>query len=243
MARRLAVRPVRLGGSEADMRILGLITARGGSKGIERKNVRSIAGKPLIAWTVEAALRSERLADLVVSTEDQEIADAARDAGARVPFMRPADLAADTTPGIDPVLHAIEMLPGYDAVLLLQPTSPLRAAEDIDGLLALADRTEAPSIVSVCAAEEQPAWMYRLADGGRMEPLLPEASAARRQDLPPVYTLNGALYFATLPWLAEHRSFIGPGTLGYPMPAERSIDIDGPLDWRIAEMLLQEGAR
>ncbi len=110
--------------------VLGLIPARGGSKGIPRKNIQPIAGKPLIAWTIEAA-RTAGLANVVVSTEDAEIAEVAREWGAEVPFMRPSELAADDTPGIEPVLHAIELLPDYEGVLLLQPTSPLRSSEDI----------------------------------------------------------------------------------------------------------------
>src|SRR5690349_11475180 len=112
------------------MPVLGLIPARGGSKGIPRKNIKPIAGKPLIAWTIEAALAARGLDGVVVTTEDPEIAEVARAYGAEVPFLRPMELAADETPGIDPVLHALDMLPGFDAVLLLQPTSPLRTAAD-----------------------------------------------------------------------------------------------------------------
>lgn len=219
---------------------MALIPARGGSKGIPRKNVRTIAGKPLIAWTIEAALRVPGLAAVVVTTEDEEIAEVARAAGAQVPFMRPAALAADETPGIEPVLHALDMLPIYDSVLLLQPTSPLRTTEDIEGILAVAANTGAPSIVSGCAPEDSPSWMYRMDTAGRLTPLLPAAEVVRRQDLPPVFALNGAMYFADTKWLRARRGFVGPETLGYEMPSDRSIDIDVPLDWRIAEMLLSD---
>lgn len=222
------------------MTTFALIPARGGSKGIPRKNIRMMAGKPLIAWTIEAARRARGVDAVVVSTEDAEIAEVARDWGAEVPFVRPTELAADETPGIDPVLHAISMLSQYDAVLLLQPTSPLRATADIEGLLALARQRGAPAIVSVCESEDHPNWMYRIDGGGRLEPLLAEPVAARRQDLPPVYALNGAIYYARTEWLQQHRGFIGPETLGYPMPGERSVDIDGPLDWRLAELLLAD---
>lgn len=222
------------------MNVLGLIPARGGSKGIPRKNVRVIAGKPLIAWTIDAARRSALLDAVVVSTEDEEIAETARSWGAQVPFMRPSHLSADDTPGIDPVFHAIDMLPYYDAVLLLQPTSPLRTADDIDGLLTQAIETGAPSVVSVCEPEDHPYWMYRLGTDGRLERLIDAPPVARRQDLPAVYALNGAMYFARVDWLREHRRFVGEGTLGYPMPGDRSSDIDGPMDWRIAEWLLSD---
>ncbi len=220
------------------MAVLALIPARGGSKGIPRKNVREIAGKPLIAWTIEAAGAAAGVDAVVVSTEDDEIAAVSLACGADVPFMRPAVLAADETPGIDPVLHALDMLPSYDAVLLLQPTSPLRTTADIEGILALAAETGAPAMVSVCESRDHPNWMYDLDTGGRLEPLFTGQGAPRRQDLPPIYSLNGAMYFARTEWLRDRRSFVGPGTLGYPMPAERSVDIDSPLDWRIAEMLL-----
>lgn len=224
------------------MTVFALIPARGGSKGIPRKNVRPIAGKPLIAWTIEAARAARDIDAVVVSTEDAEIADVARAWGAEVPFLRPVELAADETPGVDPVLHAIEMLPEHDAVILLQPTSPLRTAADIDGLLALVAQAGAPSAVSVCEPDSHPSWMYRLDGDGRLAPLLPVPAAVRRQDLPPVYSLNGAIYYARTAWLRERRGFVGPETIGYCMPADRSVDIDGPLDWRLAELLLADVA-
>jgi CMP-N-acetylneuraminic acid synthetase len=222
------------------MPTLALIPARGGSKGIPRKNVRMLAGQPLIAWTIQAALASTRIDAVVVSTEDEEIAEVARNAGAEVPFMRPAKLSADDTPGIEPALHAIEMPPAYDAVLLLQPTSPLRTTADIDGVMALAAETNAPAIVSVCEAEDHPSWMYRLAPGGNLQRLFPGPNVDRRQDLPKVFSLNGAIYFGRTEWLRAQRSFVGEGTIGYPMSVEDSVDIDGPLDWRLAEILLAE---
>lgn len=226
---------------EQAMTVFALIPARKGSKGIPRKNIREIAGKPLIAWTIEAARAARGVDAVVVSTEDAEIAEIARCWGADVPFLRPAALAEDDTPGIDPVFHAISMLPPHEAVLLLQPTSPLRSTEDIDGLLAVVERTGAPSVVSLRESHDHPDWMYRMNGEGQLDPLLPTPPtppAVRRQDLPPVYALNGAIYYARTAWLQEHRSFIGPGTLGYAMPDERSVDIDDPLDWRFAELLL-----
>jgi CMP-N-acetylneuraminic acid synthetase len=225
------------------MTTLALIPARGGSKGIPRKNVRTIAGKPLIAWTIEAALAARGIDAVVVSTEDEEIAEVARRAGADVPFLRPPELAADDTPGIAPVFHAISALPRHDSVVLLQPTSPLRGAHDIEGVLALAGRERAPCVVSLCEAEAHPAWMYRLDGAGRLDPLLATPPVTRRQDLTPIYALNGAIYFADVAWLLAHRSFTAPGVLGYPMGREASIDIDDALDWRIAEALLMERAR
>jgi len=217
-----------------------LITARGGSKGIPRKNIKAIAGKPLICWTIEAALRSSLLNAVVVSTDDLEIAELARQAGAQVPFMRPAELAQDQTPGLDPVLHALDQLPQYDSVLLLQPTSPLRTTDDIDGCLNLVMREKAQSVVSVSETETHPYWTYRLNADQTMVRLLDVAPVARRQDLPAFFSLNGAMYFAEANWLRNSRSFVGAETLAYVMSKEHSVDLDTPLDWKFAELLLKE---
>lgn len=222
------------------MSTFALIPARGGSKGIPRKNIKLMAGKPLIVWTIEAALRSPLLDEVVVSTEDEEIAEVARRAGAQVPFIRPAALAQDATPGIDPVLHAMDQLPGFDSVLLLQPTSPMRTTADINGCLRLAAEHGAPSVVSVCEPDTHPYWTYRLCADLTMKRVLDAAAVTRRQDLPAVAALNGAMYFANAAWLRRNGALVGPETLAYMMPRERSVDLDTPLDWKIAELLLKE---
>jgi len=217
-----------------------LIPARGGSKGIPRKNIKLIAGKPLIVWTIEAALRSSLLSAVVVSTDDPEIADVARQAGAQVPFLRPAELAQDQTPGLDPVLHALDRLPQYDSVLLLQPTSPLRTAEDIDGCLNFAALKNTPSAVSVAEAVVHPYWIYGLNADQTMTRFVDTAPLARRQDLPAAYALNGAMYFAEANWLRRSGSLVTAETLAYVMSMEHSVDLDTPLDWKFAELLLKE---
>lgn len=222
------------------MNTFALIPARGGSKGIPRKNIKLIAGKPLIVWTIEAALRSSLISAVVVSTDDLEIADIARRAGAQVPFMRPSELAQDQTPGLDPVLHALDQLPQYDSVLLLQPTSPLRTTEDIDGCLSLVVQKKAPSVVSVTEAEVHPYWVYRLNADQTMNRFVDTAPIARRQDLPPAYALNGAMYFAEANWLRRSGSFVTAETLAYEMSIEHSVDLDTPFDWKFAELLLKE---
>jgi len=224
------------------MKVLGLIPARGGSKGIPRKNIKAMAGKPLIAWTIETALKSRLLASVVVSTDDQEIGEVARSYGAQTPFMRPAELARDDSPGVDPVLHALETLPEFDAVLLMQPTSPLRTVDDIDGCIRLAERVEAGCVVSVSEPSQHPYWMYRLDPEQHLQPFVAAKHVTCRQDLPPVYAANGALYFARREWLQCRRTFIAADTVGYVMPVERSVDLDSPLDWKLAELLLKEGA-
>lgn len=219
---------------------VALIPARGGSKGIPRKNVRHINGKPLITWTIEAALRSVNLDAVVVSTDDPEIAEVARQAGAQVPFLRPAALALDTTPGIEPVLHALQQLPHFEAVLLLQPTSPLRSTEDIDGCLEMARFSRSPSVVSVCEPEVHPYWTYSMGIDQSLRRVVDVDPMTRRQDLPPVFALNGAMYYARADWLLQGKRLIAPETLGYVMPRSRSLDIDTLLDWKLAELLLKE---
>ena len=219
---------------------LALIPARGGSKGIPRKNIRSIAGKPLIAWTIEAARAAEGIERVVVSTEDEEIAEVAREWGAESPFMRPAELASDEAPGIAPVLHAVEQLPGHDDLVLLQATSPLRTAAQIDALLAFARESGASSVVSVREVDDHPAWMfYRDANGG-LDRYDTTADAARRQDLSELFTLNGAMYWNTAARLRETETLVDEDTLGFVMDTESSVDIDTMLDWRIAELLLSQ---
>jgi CMP-N-acetylneuraminic acid synthetase len=219
---------------------LALIPARGGSKGIPRKNVREIAGKPLIAWTIEAALAAEGISRVVVSTEDEEIAAVARQCGADVPFMRPAELATDDAPGIAPILHAAQQLPQHEAILLLQPTSPLRGHRHIEGLLAVARSGASPSVVSVSEVREHPAWMFRRAADGRLERIERTEGANRRQDLPALYSLNGAMYWVRTDWLRREEKLVGIETLGFVMDEQSSVDIDTPLDWRLAELLLAE---
>lgn len=177
---------------------------------------------------------------VVVSTDDEETAEVAGRWGAQVPFLRPPELARDDTPGIDAVLHALTQLPEFDAVLMLQPTSPLRTTEDIDACLALARDLEAVSVVSVNEPEKHPYWTYRLGPDQRLQTLIDVPLMSRRQELPPVYALNGALYYARTDWLRQHRTFVTAETVGYVMPAERSLDLDTMLDWQLAEWLLKE---
>lgn len=221
------------------MTLLALIPARGGSKGIPQKNIRLLAGKPLIAHTISAARQVSGIDRVVVSTDDPTIAEIAKKWGAEVPFLRPPELAADTTPGIDPVLHALDQVPEATQLLLLQPTSPMRSSADIEGILAFKVKHRCPSVVSVSASAKHPQWMVQLTANHEIHPVLPAPPAATRQQLETVYAFNGALYLCDRNWLQNQRSFVGPGTLGYPMPPERSVDIDTPLDWLWAETLME----
>jgi CMP-N,N'-diacetyllegionaminic acid synthase len=224
------------------MTLLALIPARGGSKGIPRKNIRPFCGKPLLQWSIDSALGSACVDQVVVSTDDPEIAQLARACGAEVPFLRPAELASDTAPGIAPVLHAIEQLAQVTDVLLLQPTSPLRTSTDIQAIAALRQQAGRESAVSLTPSGNHPAWMYSLSQDQQLEPLLQLDGVHCRQQLPPAYVLNGALYLASRTFLLREQAFIAPETVGYVMPAERSVDIDTPLDWQWAEFLMEQQA-
>lgn len=222
-------------------KVLAVIPARGGSKGVPRKNIRVVAGRPLIAWTIEEARKSKYIDRLVVSSDDAEIIEVARSWGCEAPFVRPAELSRDESPGIDPVLHALDMLPGYDWLVLLQTTSPLRSVADIDGCLDRCVEAVANACVTVAPAEQSPYWMYSLGTDGRMQALLPtQVEVARRQDLPPAYLLNGAVYVARCEWLRRHRTFVNEETIGFVMPQERSLDIDTELDLQILDIRHRE---
>ena len=221
------------------MKILGVIPARGGSKGIPQKNIKNFNGKPLISWTIETALRCPLINETIVSTDNQIIADVAKSCGASVPFMRPDELAKDTTSGIKPVLHAIQQLPEYDWILLLQPTSPLRKVGDICGIIDLAKDKQASSAVSVTEAICHPYWTYTL-ENGRLINLCKNEKKLLRQDLPPAYNLNGALYLVSRNFLETKRTLMDESTLAYVMPRHRSVDIDDMDDWEFAEYLIKK---
>lgn len=230
--------------------VLALITARGGSKTIPRKNVLPIAGHPLIAWTIQAAHESGVCERVVVSTDDSEIADVARRYRAEVPFLRPTAIAGDGSAHIEAALHALswfEKEEGYRPayLLLLQPTCPLRTGADIRAAVDLRTTTRSPSVVSVCEASAHPALCYRIAEEGGLVPCIanPANAYLRRQDLSPTYALNGALYLNDREVLIRERTFVPPDAVPYIMPPDRSWDIDTPFDWRVAEFLMQGDSR
>jgi N-acylneuraminate cytidylyltransferase len=221
--------------------VLAIIPARGGSKGVPRKNIREVGGKPLIAWTIEEAKKSKYIDRLILSSDDEEIIKIAKSWDCDVPFVRPQELAQDDTPGIVPVLHALDMLPGYGMVVVLQITSPLRSVRDIDDCIESCATENVKSCVSVTEAEESPYWMYTLGQKGNLQSLIPATTAfSRRQDIPPVYVLNGAVYTADCEWLRQEKTFLKEQTRGYVMPKERSLDIDTELDLEIFRFTLSE---
>lgn len=224
--------------------VVGLIPARGGSKGIPGKNLREVAGRPLIAWTIAAAKASRLLDRVVVSTDDPDIAEASQRYGAEVPFLRPPEMAADRSPVIEATLHAfqwLELNERYSPMfgMLLQPTSPLRTAEDIDAVIRLADARNADAVVSVSRVGQHPFQLKTINGDGHLTPFMKtDLSESRRQDLPPVVGLNGAIYLVRRTVLMESKTWCPPGALAYVMPVERSLDVNEPWDLHLADLVL-----
>ena len=234
--------------SHRNRRVLGVVPARGGSKGIPSKNIVDLLGRPLIDYTIGPALASRSVTDLVVSTDDPKIAEIATNSGAPPPFLRPHNLSTDDSHSLPVILHSLEFMEDqkgveYDAVIMLQPTTPLRSQEDIDESVDKLFRTEADSVISVSNLEgHHPLRMKRIIgdllvnymDQG-MEDMRP------RQELPPVFIRNGAIYATTTLSLRKNLSFAGPVTRPYLMPLERSVNIDTELDLIVAKHLLAKG--
>jgi CMP-N,N'-diacetyllegionaminic acid synthase len=222
-------------------KILAIIPARGGSKGIPKKNIKPLKGKPLMAWTIEEAKKSKLLDKIIVSTDDEEIMNVAKKWGAEVPFLRPSELAQDDTPGIAPVLHALEYFSDYEYVVVLQPTSPLRLAEDIDEAIYLCEKNKSNFCVSVTESKIIPDWMFRINNRGILEPLNSNREIPyQRQMAEKVYVLNGAIYVGKKEPLIEKQSFLTPETIPYIMPNIRSIDIDDMDDFLWCEYILEK---
>jgi len=225
--------------------IMALIPARGGSKGLVGKNMRPVAGKPLIYHTFKAAKDSGVFDRIIVSTDDGNIARFARKSGVEVPFMRPKNIAGDKSPMIDSVRHALrwmeekeEFVPSY--VMLLQPTSPLRSAIDIRNVVAMLRKKKVTAVVSVTPVKHHPYWTKRIGSSGRMENFIKsKKSGARRQDLPAVFALNGALYLVKTSVLLKTGSWMPRGAVAYVMPPERSVDIDSEWDLMVADLFMR----
>jgi CMP-N,N'-diacetyllegionaminic acid synthase len=222
-------------------KILAIIPARGGSKGIPKKNIKLLKGKPLIAWTIEEAKKSHFLDKIIVSTDDEEIMNVAKKWGAEVPFLRPSELAQDDTPGIAPVLHALEYFSDYEYVVVLQPTSPLRLVEDIDKAIELCEKSESDFCVSVTESKVIPDWLFLVNETGKLSPVFNDREIPyQRQKADKIYALNGAVYVGNKEALTKKRSFLTPETIPYIMPNERSVDIDNIEDFYYCEYLMKK---
>lgn len=225
--------------------MLAIIPARGGSKGVPNKNIKEISGKPLIAYTIEAAQKSEIFDKIVVSTDSEQIAEVARQYGAEIPFIRPAEISGDMVSSDDVILHAISFLKGqamrFDEVCKLQPTSPLRKAEHLREAYALFRERKADFLVSVCECEHSPLWAGMIGEDLRIDNFIDEkVKRACRQDLPNYYRLNGAIYMAKTNSFVQKKDFLGKNGIAYIMEQEASVDIDSELDFLIAKQLLEK---
>jgi len=224
--------------------ILGLIPARGGSKGLPKKNIRLMGGKPLIAWTIEQAKASRYLDTVLVSTDSEEIAAVARQAGAVIPFMRPAELAQDDSPTADAVVHAIEQFAQegkrFDYIVLLEPTSPLRKPADIDKAIELIiARPEADCLVSVGEVHmEHPLIVKRIQENGFLTPYMPDTRKIhRRQQADPAYFPYGVVYISKVPEFLKNRTFYSEKTVPYLIERWQNYEIDDEIDFLIVEQL------
>jgi N-acylneuraminate cytidylyltransferase len=222
--------------------VIAIVPARGGSKGVPQKNRREVAGLPLISYTLRAARQAGSLDRIIVTTDDNEIARIAREEGAEV-VIRPTEIAGDKSPVIDAVRHALDALrdqggQAADIIVLLQPTSPFRSADDIDSAVALF-RKEGRPVCSVYRCEDNhPARMYQI-ESGRLVPLFPEMAAVRRQDLPEVFHRNGSLYVFG-PREVESGEIIGADMVPYVMPPSSSVNIDTELDLVLMAAMLEQ---
>lgn len=227
------------------MNILGIIPARGGSKGIPGKNIKLLNGIPLIGYTIKEAKKSKFLNKIIVSTDDENIAKVSKSFNAEVPFLRPKELALDSSPTIDCIIHAINWEKNNenynpDYVCVLQCTSPLRTYEDIDNVIKLAVDKKGDGAVSVCESEVNPYWTNVINEDGKLKYFIEKGRyITKRQDLPPVYRINGAVWVTKTEKIIKERTLEPKDIYAYVMRPENSIDIDNEIDFKIAELILK----
>lgn len=218
-------------------KILAIIPARGGSKGIPGKNIKMMAGKALIGWTIEAALRSKYIDRVLVSTDDNEIAKVAEEFCVPVPYMRDSEYATDDAAATLPVLEALENLPGYDQVVLLQPTSPLRETSDIDAAIELFDKHQPYSVVSVTPNAKPYEWLLTMNQEHMIKSIANNITKSR-QESQQIFAFNGAIYIVDTVDFIKSQKFVSEQTYGYVMPPEKSVDIDTEFDFDFAEYIM-----
>lgn len=226
------------------MKRLAVIPARSGSKGVKDKNIRSICGKPLLAYSIEAAKKSGLFDMIYVSTDSKKYATIAEEYGGEVPFLRPESLSTDTASSWDVVKQALEAFDKegrvFEEIALLQPTSPLRTAEDIINAHALFTEKEALAVIGVCPMDHSPLWSGTLPEDASMKGFIkPEILKSPRQALPTYYRINGAMYYIRRACLEHLDNLYENKCFAYIMPAERSVDIDTELDFQLAEVFLR----
>ena len=221
-------------------KVLGLIPARGGSKGLPKKNILNFCGKPLIAWTIEEAKKSTFIDKLIVSTDDQKVAEISKKYGCEVPFKRPKKLSSDNATTNEVTLHSIDSIEAdYDVILVLQPTSPLRTNYDIDNSLKILIENKCQSVISMYLSDKPYEWYHSVDKKGFLKKIF-NSSITNRQLSKKSYLPNGAIYTSFIDNYKINKTFYNENSMGYIMPKNRSIDIDDIFDFKIAELLLNE---
>jgi len=222
-------------------KVLAIIPARGGSVGLPGKNIIDVNGKPLLFYTWNQAQKSKYIDRVILSSEDDEIIRVAKSLGCEVPFTRPKELSESTSGSMPVIFHAIEELDeAFDYVVLLQITSPLRIAEDIDKSIELCEKNNAPSCLSAVANEKPLEWIFRVSDQGKVVPISNKKVAIRRQDATEIFSVNGAVAVAEIEWLKSQDHFLSEETIVHIMPKSRSIDIDTIDDLNLFKYFLSE---
>jgi len=227
------------------VKILALITARSGSKRIPNKNIKKLYGKPLINWSIDVAKNIDDICDILVSTDSPIIAEIANNAGALVPWLRPEEMATDSSSSVDASLHALDWYQAeigkVDGLLLLQPTSPFRTEENIKKSIELFFKHKMKSVVSFSTVSEHPLWCYKLEKGSMKPFIVNNHEHLQSQDLPPLYVLNGSIYLITPNELRKNKSFYKGNIIPYIIDSPmESIDIDNQWDWELAEMFCKK---
>lgn len=224
-------------------KILAIIPARSGSKGLKDKNIKDLNGKPLIAHTIEVAKKSNLFSEIIVSTDSERYAEISREYGAIVPFLRSEELSSDAVSSTDVILDVLKKMEDlgkkYDSFILLQPTSPLRTIKDLQGAYKLYQEKGANAVISVCEMEHSPLWSNTLPENLSLDNFLKKENDDNRQRLPIYYRLNGAIYISNVKYFTKYKDFYCKDSYAYIMSKENSIDIDDELDFNIAKYLIK----
>ncbi len=223
-------------------KVLALITARGGSKGIPDKNIKLLGGKPLIAWTIDEANKSKYIDRLILSSDCENIQRIAKQFSCEVPFSRPKELASDTSSSIDVILHALDNIyEEFDYLMLLQPTSPFRTVADIDKVVEESIDSNIELMVSVAKVKKHPSYLYKI-ENNKLIPYIETNKQLRRQDMPATYEHNGAIYFSTVDFIKKNKTYNSVEAVGFEMFGSGNLDIDTYEDLEYAEYLINKGS-
>lgn len=226
------------------MKNIAIISARSGSRELPDKNIKELVGKPLMAYSIDAAIKSKCFNEVMVSTDSKAYAEIARKYGASVPFLRSKLTASDTATSWEMVEEVLDgyrqMGQKFDTFCLLQPTSPLRTAEDIRNAYTIYEQKSSFAVVAVCEAEHSPLWCGRLPENQEFVEFIKPKNIKRRQDVEKFYRINGALYIVNIEKFKDDKFLYHEGSFAYIMPQERSVDIDTEIDFKFAELMMSE---